>query len=186
MFSLLKNRSFHLILLGVVLGVLMLSFSAYSFLATSETQFCISCHEMRVVAEQGWMQSKHYKNKNGVVAQCADCHLPPGLITYVTYKIRDGLVDLYVHNFGESDPYKMDWDRIKEVSQSHHMDSACLRCHENLTPEGLSTKGILAHREYLRGETDKNCIKCHDDEIHPKFKEYLFGRPVAQKEGALQ
>ncbi len=168
---------------GTALGAMLLGASIASFHATSTTEFCMSCHEMRVVAEQGWMLSTHYQNENGVVAGCADCHLPPGAIDYTIYKIRDGVKDWVVHNFGESDPYKMEWDRLREIARHHHKDSTCLRCHDNLIPSGMSIKGLVAHREYLRGETDKNCIQCHDDEIHPKFKDFLFGPSVAQKQG---
>ena len=177
------SKGFWILLSGFLLGVFAISATAYSFVATSDSRFCMSCHEMRVVGEQGWMQSAHYNNPKGVVAGCADCHIPPGVVDYTVYKVRDGIKDVLVHTFGESDPYKMDWERLKGIARHHHKDSACLRCHENLEPKGMEIKGLIAHREYLRGETEKNCIECHDGEMHPKFKTFLFGEAVAERKG---
>jgi len=49
-----------------------------SFHYSSTNKFCSSqCHEM-VEPYQQYLKSSHYDSERGVVADCADCHLPPG------------------------------------------------------------------------------------------------------------
>jgi len=84
------RRRLKLLTLGFLLGVAFVAVSAWGVSWSSSTDFCMSCHEMRVVAEQGWMHSKHFENKSGVVAQCADCHIPPELFPKLWVKTRDG------------------------------------------------------------------------------------------------
>ena len=160
------------LIVGFIAATLFLLLSSYSLVVTSRTNFCISCHEMRFVAEQGWMYSTHYNNKSGVVAGCSDCHIPPGPFEYIWTKTRDGITDIVVHTFGENNPEKMDWERLKGVARHHMSDSSCLRCHKNLTPVGASIKTLEAHREYIRFK-NKKCIECHNKEFHGRFKEML-------------
>jgi nitrate/TMAO reductase-like tetraheme cytochrome c subunit len=140
---------------------------------SSSTPFCMSCHEMRVVGEQGWMHSTHYHNPKGVVADCHDCHIPPEPIPLLWTKTRDGIKDVVVHVFGESDPEKMHWDKLGRSARKKIHDSACMTCHSNLTPEGGSIKMILAHREYERMNGRKRCLDCHTREFHGRFKTLL-------------
>lgn len=146
---------------------------SFAFHASSSTASCITCHEMRVVAEQGWMKSPHYQNAYGVVAECADCHIEPEISSMVWTKVRDGSRDIWVHTFGQSDPVQMDWDELAELARFHSKDSACKRCHNNLTPQGGSIKMIIAHREYLRFQGGKKCVECHRSGFHDRFRQYL-------------
>jgi cytochrome c nitrite reductase small subunit len=172
------TRTIKLLSLGAAIGALLVGGMAWSVSWSSTTEFCISCHEMRIVAEQGWMHSKHYQNEHGVVAQCADCHIPPGTFAKLWVKTRDGIKDLRVHSFGESDPEKMDWDALAASARESITDSACRRCHANDTPQGMSVKGLVAHRENERLEEKKTCLECHKEEFHGRFRSYLSG-PVS-------
>lgn len=186
MLAFLKTRTFRFLVIGVFAGAILLSITAKVFMATSETSFCISCHEMQVLAEQGWMKSAHYQNKHGVVAECADCHIEPELLGMIWTKTRDGIVDAWVHNTGESDPHQMDWERLEKIARSRIRDSSCKRCHENITPKGAPIKMIIAHRAYDRMNGRKRCVDCHTSEFHGKFKTYLFGQSghmVTKKNG---
>ncbi|MCE5251298.1 NapC/NirT family cytochrome c [bacterium] len=160
--------------------------SAYMISYTSETSFCISCHEMRIVAEQGWKQSAHYQNDEGVVAQCSDCHIPHALIPKLWTKTRDGVNDIAVHLFGESDPVMMPWDELGQSARRKVYDSSCRRCHVNLTPRGAAIKTIIAHREYLKMKDRKRCLDCHRKEFHGAFREYLFNNSYTAENGDLQ
>jgi nitrate/TMAO reductase-like tetraheme cytochrome c subunit len=168
-----SKKSLKLLLLGAAIGVGIIALSAGAFSYTSSTSFCTSCHEMRIVAEQGWMKSKHYENQSGVVAECTDCHVEPELLPMIRTKLRDGIKDTWVHLFGESDPHRMNWEELAASARSKISDSACMRCHKNLTPRGAAIKTLVAHREYLRGDVNKRCVDCHREEIHGGFKEYL-------------
>lgn len=150
---------------------------------SSTPGFCMSCHEMRVVGEQGWMRSPHYRNGSGVVAECGDCHIPPEteLYSMVWVKSRDGLKDVAVHLFGESDPHKVEWDRLRQSARDKIHDSSCLSCHKNITGKGLPLKVIMAHREYQRMD-ELNCVHCHTTEFHGRFKTWLSGPDLARKQ----
>ncbi|NQT86367.1 NapC/NirT family cytochrome c [bacterium] len=175
------RRRLKLLTLGFLLGVAFVAVSAWGVSWSSSTDFCMSCHEMRVVAEQGWMHSKHFENKSGVVAQCADCHIPPELFPKLWVKTRDGVKDVWAHHFGESDPSKMDWDALAKSARASISDSACRRCHANLTPRGMQVKGLIAHRENERLEEKKRCVECHEQEFHGRFRDFLSG-PVSGAE----
>src|ERR1019366_810241 len=44
---------------------------------TSHLDFCAhSCHEMESTVYPEYMHSKHFKNEQGVVVACAQCHVP--------------------------------------------------------------------------------------------------------------
>ncbi|MFO8056525.1 MAG: NapC/NirT family cytochrome c [bacterium] len=182
--SFLKSREFGFLVAGAVLagagGIVALESLHY----TSSPEFCMSCHEMRVVGEQGWMRSPHYRNDAGVAAECTDCHVPPEteLYSMVWVKSRDGLKDVFLHFFGESDPHRMEWDELQESARHKVRDSSCLSCHKNLTARGLSLKVIMAHREYQRMD-DLKCVHCHTEEFHGRFRQYLNNRDLARQEG---
>ncbi len=163
------------LVLGGIAGASAMGLSVYAVHATSTTQFCLSCHEMRYVAQQGWMHSTHYSGRSGVVATCSDCHIPPGLWPMLWTKMRDGTHDIYVHLFGEHDPKKMDWERLRRSARAKIHDSACRRCHANMTSPGMGLKAIMAHRQYLRGLGHNKCIDCHDRPIHGRYRTQLAG-----------
>jgi nitrate/TMAO reductase-like tetraheme cytochrome c subunit len=177
------KRSAKLLAVGALLGAGALAASAEMVVLTSSTAFCITCHEMRIVAEQGWMRSKHYDNPRGVVAECHSCHIEPDLAPMMRTKTRDGLNDVYVHLFGRSKPREMDWAMLALRARGKVADSSCRRCHQNLTPTGATIKGIVAHREYGRMGGRKRCVDCHRDEFHGGFRAYLFARAQAGPEG---
>jgi nitrate/TMAO reductase-like tetraheme cytochrome c subunit len=171
---------------GFAAALLFIGFVAISVVHTSSPEFCMACHEMRVVGEQGWMYSKHYQNPAGVVAGCSDCHVPPALFPMLWVKTRSGLHDVWVHLFGESDPARMDWARLGRIARSRIQDASCLRCHQNLTPTGASIKTLIAHRENERMTNKKTCLECHPEEFHGRFKTVLPLPRPAQASGGLE
>jgi len=140
---------------------------------TSTPGFCMRCHEMKIVGEQGWKLSPHYSNSKGVVAGCGDCHIPPGFLPMIWTKTRDGSKDIFVHFLGESDPYKMNWEELGKKARGKIYDSSCSKCHINLTPKGAEIKTIVAHRAYLAMKDRKKCLDCHLKEFHGEFKIYF-------------
>lgn len=167
---------------AVILGGAVTLFSSFAIHASGTPEFCMSCHEMRVVGEQGWMRSPHYRNERGVVAQCSDCHVPPELAHMLWVKSRDGLTDIFVHTFGESDPHRMDWDHLAETAREKIYDSSCLRCHQNLDDRGMSVSAIVAHRENALIERPKKCVTCHRTEFHGGFRGYLANETLSRGE----
>jgi nitrate/TMAO reductase-like tetraheme cytochrome c subunit len=158
---------------GFALAVVLVGIGAGAVSYTSGAGFCMSCHEMRVVGEQGWMRSKHYHNPNGVVAGCTDCHVPHAIVPKLWVKARDGTQDIAVHLLGTSDPSRMDWDRLAATARGKIYDSSCRRCHSNLTPTGGSLKMVEAHRKYGRTPDAETCLGCHKEEFHGEFRNLL-------------
>ncbi len=182
----LSRKEYFYLLTGAVIIIIIYSSATLLTSESSKTRFCILCHEMRIVAEQGWMKSQHFNNDQGVVAQCEDCHIPPELISKIWTKTRDGLKDIAVHVFGESDPLKMPWDDLSRPARSNRSDSSCMRCHKNLTPHGSSIKTIVAHRAYLRMKDKKRCVDCHRTPFHGKFKDQLSVNILTNDHGGSQ
>ena len=168
-----RRKGIIIFLVGTVAGGVAVAANLIALHETSTTEFCMSCHEMQVLAEQAWMYSSHYENPSGVVAQCVDCHVPPELVSKLWVKSRDGMKDVAVHYLGESDPEKMDWDALAASARSKISDSACLKCHENLTPKGMEIQGLVAHREYQRMTDSKRCLDCHLEKFHGRIKQFL-------------
>jgi cytochrome c-type protein NapC len=171
----LKSPRLKWLAAGAAAGVLAVAAFGGTISLTSKTAFCISCHEMQLVAEQGWMRSRHYNNDHGVVAQCSDCHVEPDLIPMIHTKVRDGTTDIFVHVFGVSNPHEMDWRELQERARVHSGDTSCRRCHGNMTPKWAPIKMIVAHREYGRMNGAKKCVDCHRTEFHGEFFQYLEG-----------
>ena len=168
-----SGRPVATLLLGFMIGAVVFVGSLASLSFTSSTAFCTSCHEMNIVAEQGWMHSQHYNNPKGVVAQCADCHIPPELLPKLWVKTRDGTKDTLIHFFGGLSPAQMDWDELAVQARSKIYDSSCERCHSNPTPKGAPIKALVAHRENLRMDNKKRCVDCHRKEFHGRFEELV-------------
>ncbi len=168
-----RKKRWTLVVAGILLGILVSAIGSGALSITSQTGFCISCHEMRFVAEQGWKKSPHFDNEHGVVAQCADCHVPPGILSKVWTKTRDGTKDILVHLFGNTDIHKMDWKELGKLARSKIHDSACRKCHDSLTRKG-PLKAIIAHRENQRlSRRRKKCLECHNQSFHGGFMDLI-------------
>jgi nitrate/TMAO reductase-like tetraheme cytochrome c subunit len=167
---------------GAFFAVIFIAVSAFSVHYTSTREFCTICHEMRIVGEQGWLRSSHYSNSMGIVANCHDCHISPELLRMFWTKTRDGVKDVYVHYFGESDPHKMPWKELSASARKKIHDSSCLKCHSNLTPRGSSIKTIIAHRAYERMKGEKRCLDCHRQEFHGDYKYKYLSITISAEE----
>ena len=149
------------ILLGGVFTVGLVLASGFMVETTNTDQFCISCHEMTPF-QQAWKNSVHGgQNPQGFAAQCVDCHLPHGnFVEYLTTKAITGTGDVIAHIGFDAKAF--DWKANTENNRAHFtFDSACLHCHHELTPPGLPSGGLIAHRAYLRGEAKRMCTDCH-------------------------
>jgi cytochrome c nitrite reductase small subunit len=138
-------------------------FLTWSVGFTSSVDFCtVNCHEM-TVSYREWQVSSHYDNDTGVVAECADCHLPTGFLPKLKAKIYYGIRDTVSHYFG--DPENLDRKELGESAAANITDDSCQQCHKNLFPSSLPRGGFLAHTNRLDGE-DGRCVKCHRHMVH--------------------
>lgn len=149
------------VIAGVFLSLITVLASGFMVETTNTDQFCVSCHSMTPF-RNAWTESKHGgQNARGFKAQCVDCHLPHGnFVEYLTTKAITGTSD--VINNMIIDPYTYDWIGAAEKNRLNFTyDSACRRCHADLTPPGLTPGGRRAHKTYLLGKTSKRCADCH-------------------------
>jgi cytochrome c nitrite reductase small subunit len=146
----------------------MLLIFSYTFLTwsvgfTSSVDFCtVNCHEMGSSFRE-WQTSTHYDNDTGVVAECADCHLPTGFVPKIKAKIYFGIRDTVSHYFG--DPENLDRKLLAESAAESITNDSCQKCHKNLFPSGLPRGGRLAHSRMAEGEEGR-CVKCHRQMVH--------------------
>lgn len=174
-----KKNNFRLALIGGIALVGVLAVTAYGLKATSTVEFCTSCHEMKVHAEE-LKFSTHAKDKDGKDITCSDCHIPAGYgPRYLSVKIYSGMKDLYVH-FMEQ-PEQINRAEQQVVARRFLDDANCLRCHEDLYKDAkgekqISREGQLAHDAYLgkNGQARSNCAGCHINLAHlPEFDRRL-------------
>ena len=134
-----------------------------SFHYSSTNKFCSAqCHEM-IEPYQQYLKSSHYDSRGGVVADCADCHLPPGEINMWYAKVSQGMKDTIMHFL--LNPEDIDHQKWKAVSAKNIRSEACLKCHKNLFPSELQRGGLLGHKAFKRGEV-KSCLNCHQNLVH--------------------
>lgn len=130
---------------------------------TSSVDFCsVNCHEMSPAFRE-WQTSSHYDNSTGVVAECADCHLPPAFLPKMKAKIYFGIRDTVAHYLG--DPENLDRKKLAIEAAKNISDASCTQCHKNMFPSGLPRGGFLAHSRLKAGEKGK-CVDCHRQLVH--------------------
>ena len=139
-----RRRWTVLIVLSCVLVALVIAaFVAAHY--TSRSSFCDTCHEMDPYYSS-WMASSHAS------AECADCHIPPGIVPYVETKLFS-LREVWVHITGGTDvPLAV----TREIP-----NESCYRCHS--TPQDMTLQGVtFSHAEH----EEEYCIDCHVRIVH--------------------
>ena len=150
---------------GLVLGIALMMAVTGVDTRTSTNDSCMSCH-YHEEADQLWKQSSHHLNGSGTVTDCAACHLPPkqeGLSRYYMIKMRMGAKDLWAKLTKDKD--EIDWaaKRTQDYAQRIVYNASCVKCHEDLFPEGISDDGISAHLHYEENaeKLQLSCVSCH-------------------------
>ena len=169
-------------------SVLLLSFGFFAFVvlpfsswlitdegitATSDATFCVSCHTMSPFERAHDADVHGGQNAHGVRATCAHCHLPhDSSFEYLYTKARTGIHDMWVENFGDVE--NIDWQAKREHREEYVYDSGCLHCHTNLEEATMATnKAFIAHRAYFHGETEDQCVTCHEHVGHANLTEFI-------------
>ena len=170
------KRYWRVILLCVASGILGVAYAlinAEAFHATSEAEFCISCHAMEPMVAAYEEDLHGGKNRFGIRASCCDCHLPHDTVThYVIKKHTTSLKDIW-GNF-VTGPENIDWLEKRDHRERFAYDSGCLRCHGNLEAATKSNmKSFLPHRDYFLGRADLKCVTCHKHVGHRNLGNHL-------------
>lgn len=159
--------SIVLIVISVVGGVVFGSAVSYS----SQTSFCISCHEMEATVYQEYIKTKHYNNESGVRATCADCHVPRDMVNTVARKLF-AVKDVVHHFLGTIDTIEKFEERRLVMAQRvwNNMENndslECRNCHQ-FSAMQLSEQRPRARKQHeLAVQEGKTCIACHKGIAH--------------------
>jgi cytochrome c-type protein NapC len=175
------RRKRVLVLLSVVGGLLFLGLFAVgswtgietSIEATSDHEFCGGCHTMDPMVKS-YMASIHGgKNDHGIMAKCTDCHLSHKTpVDHLVTKAKTGSHDVWVEFVVGTDD--IDWQEKRRHRERFVYDSGCITCHGNLQEATLiSNKAFVAHKPYFDGDTDDQCVTCHEHVGHDNISDYL-------------
>ena len=156
---------------GVILGTLAIAFvmltaGAYGLAWTNTEEFCIGCHEMRDNVYAEFKGTIHDKNRSGVRAICANCHVPHEPVALIVRKMQASF-EVWGHLTGKID--------TKEKFEQHRYQLAknvwtamirndsheCRNCHkaDSMSSE-LQTEKARARHAKARAE-NITCIMCH-------------------------
>jgi cytochrome c nitrite reductase small subunit len=117
-----------------------------------DSSACANCHVMRDQYD-GWIKSSHRG-----VAECNDCHTPPGLVPKYAVKALNGFRHSWAFTSG----------RFHEPIQINAMnraiaERACRHCHDDVVEAMVSGS---SHGD-RRGEVA--CLRCHGSVGHPEL-----------------
>lgn len=162
-----------LLLVGLLLGSVLSLFAAMGVKKTSGAEFCGSCHSMEFVTKSYRKDVHGGAGRQGVVVECASCHLPHGnLPDYLLIKGIRGAHDVYGEFVKGAD--NIDWEKKREHRELFVYDTGCLSCHSNLREATMSNpSAFIAHKEYFNGTTQKKCVSCHKHVGHKNLSDYL-------------
>jgi len=114
---------------------------------------CANCHIMREQYD-GWVKSSHRS-----VAECNDCHTPPGLVQKYATKALNG--------FKHSTAFTTGWFhepiRINRRNRAI-VERACRHCH------GEIVQAMVAGGDgHGRSGDEVSCVRCHGSVGHPEL-----------------
>ncbi|MDD2513229.1 MAG: SUMF1/EgtB/PvdO family nonheme iron enzyme [Proteiniphilum sp.] len=168
-----NNLFFHrkgfFLISGIIIGVIVIAALYQTSVYFSSNESCMMCH-VHPHAEESWRLSSHVNNGSGVMVNCVDCHLPPSDHTWEHYtaKVALGTRDLW--GYLTKDSTDFDWDSKSELEHAvqYIPNQSCVKCHQNLFPEGVTDDGVTAHLYYEENaeKLDLQCISCHLDAGH--------------------
>lgn len=166
---------------GVLLGVLGVGAFSVTLHETSTEQFCTSCHEMETPMAR-LLTTSHGGNRHGVVADCADCHIPASMGPKLVRKI-EAAREVWGHLLGTLDTPAA-YEAHKPIMQARERarmvanDSAeCRGCHDTSRWDLQAQSGVARKQHKAAAEDGKTCITCHEGLAHPvpRDDENLFG-----------
>ena len=145
---------------------------------TSTTEFCNSCHAMKVNIYEEYIHTVHYRNRSGVQASCSDCHVPDPWIHKMVRKIKSTKEVLDTMRGVINTPEKFEQLRMQMASRVWETMKAtdsreCRSCH-NVDAMELSAQSDGAKERHQKCATgDKTCIDCHKGIAHKLPQQFL-------------
>lgn len=193
------------VIAGLALGVVGVAATNEMVHWSGSTEFCSNaCHSMQWVAE-AYRRGPHYATPSGVVAGCADCHIPhhsgePGTLQYVSmllYKAKAGTRDAIAEARGVIDT-REEWERARgrysdEVKAWMARTGAqtCRGCHDLARMGGGKAQPpVVDMHAGLAKAGPVNCLDCHEAVGHvyegpakpePPRRSHAAGNRLAQR-----
>ncbi|MGN7612460.1 NapC/NirT family cytochrome c [Magnetococcales bacterium HHB-1] len=165
-----------LLIVGFVAGGIFFLVFHFTMNATNSMELCVSCHEMDGVYEE-YKETVHYKNRTGVRATCADCHVPHGKtfgqwLTKIGVKATVGSKDIFNHLIGtypdkasfEKARWKMAQDVIAHMKENNSRE--CRHCHDFEAMQFDEQNKSAAKKHQKATKEGKTCIDCHTGIAH--------------------
>lgn len=158
--------------LGVALAAVLVAGSlmaagAAGLAWTNTEKFCIGCHEMKDNAYAEFKDTIHDRNRSGVRAVCADCHVPREPVAMLqrkvaaTFELWGHFVTGVIDTKEKYEKHRHElatrvWTRMKKTDSLE-----CRNCHHDdaMDPEKQTEKARARHtKAKAEGAT---CIDCH-------------------------
>ncbi|KAA3622819.1 MAG: hypothetical protein DWQ08_12320 [Proteobacteria bacterium] len=160
-----------LLLAGVVLGIVFWGGFNTAMELTNDTEFCISCHEMRDTVYQEYLESPHYKNPSGVRAGCTDCHVPKEWGPKVVRKIKatNELYHKLIGTIGTAEKFEAKRLELAEhvwASMKANDSHECRNCHSYHAMDFENQSRRAKEKMKPAMEKGKTCIECHKGIAH--------------------
>jgi cytochrome c-type protein NapC len=155
------------LLFCIAVGGGVIGATAATLHLTGTEQFCSNaCHELRDNAAAEFKGTVHDKNRTGVRAECADCHIPREFVPMMIRKI-EAAREVWGHFTGYIDTKeKYEKNRhamaVREWTRMKANDSQeCRNCHTvaAMDPEKQSETARARHAKAKASGT--TCIDCH-------------------------
>lgn len=148
---------------ALVIGAFLLLLFQGFVHATSETSFCMSCHEMKDHMRE-LKASTHWSNRDGYHTECAECHINAGFAGMVEAKWK-GLHEVVVHFTDNPEKNPEKWrNRRTELRKKvvREMPQAtCVKCHDLNSMEPSTRNAEKAHSTIT---PQMRCLDCHSVE----------------------
>lgn len=157
------------LLTGVGVSMVVVTLTATTIIYTSTEEFCsTTCHEMTTNVAMEFKGTIHDKNRTGVRATCADCHLPHhGQIPLYLRKmgaVNDLWGHFVTHSIDTREKFEAKRQQLAErvwIYMKENDSRECRGCHNaaKMDPEKQSEK---ARDRHAKGKREKlTCIECH-------------------------
>ena len=166
-----------LLIVGILIGFVATAGTQVMVAVTGTDKFCGgACHSMQWVAKEH-KESVHGNNRTGVVAGCADCHIPHDYPRILWYKAVAGTKDIIGEMRGvistEEKFNKARLEMAKHVWAEYKATNSenCRSCHL-FTPATLTKQKDFVrpmHQQVL--DKQATCIDCHKGTGHAAPKE---------------
>jgi nitrate/TMAO reductase-like tetraheme cytochrome c subunit len=159
-----------LFIVGVVAGSAIFVGSAVMISATGTVEFCQSCHVMQTAYDE-YKVSIHAGNRTGVIATCADCHLPhdyPEKLFVKASRITEvwGLLTGVIDTPEKYEQHRLAMAQSVWKEFEANQSAPCRGCHQvdKMASQNQSEHAVKAHQRAARNQT--TCIVCHQGIAH--------------------